>query len=46
MSALKVDEEVFSREPREAAGGEIFRVGVPLPLMMVNCRIYLNEFAS
>ena len=46
MSALKVDEEVFCREPREAAGGETFRVGVPLLLMTVNCRVSLKEFAS
>ena len=46
MSALKVEEVVFCKEPREAAGGETFTVGVSLPLMTVNCRVSLKEFAS
>ena len=46
MSALKLEEVVFGRESRGEAGGETFRVGVSLPLMMVNCSVSLKEFAS
>ena len=45
MSAVKLEEEAFCREPRETAG-ETSNVRAALLLGLVNCRVSLKVMAS
>ena len=46
MSAANVEGEVFLKEPWKTAGGETSRVGFPLLLVMVSCRVSLKVMSS